>query len=266
MDCVLNINPEIVARRTSERHAGDTPHKTENGSVLTNLATDGYQSHVVTCRLLSLALSLSPSASSDTMSKRTPSSPLDATGSKKRRIHINTIITSTSNNTLRHIRLTQAANGKLSQRRKNKKTTAPPPVIDVDPDDEIDGWVNEPPEDTPVENASHGQPNKTKTKKKKKKSNTNSVSPIPVVKLVTSAHASSYQVKLTEFLPFRDSCLDELLRHEGQGDSMGLKCQCGNATGIFKCTDCFSQLLVCRECIIAAHASLPLHRIQVVSI
>ena len=74
-----------------------------------------------------------------------------------------------------------------------------------------------------------------------------------------------WQKKLFEWLSYRNSFLDELLRHEGFGDSAGspLCGSCGRAEGTIKCNDCFSQLLYCQQCIVKEHVNLPLHRIKV---
>lgn len=73
------------------------------------------------------------------------------------------------------------------------------------------------------------------------------------------------QKKLFEFLAFRDSWLDELLRHDGLANSIASpKCySCGCANATIKCKDCFCQLLRCHTCTVKAHKELPLHRISV---
>jgi len=70
---------------------------------------------------------------------------------------------------------------------------------------------------------------------------------------------------LSEWLEFRDSFLDELLRHDGLGDSFAstICSACREREGTIKCTDCFTQHLRCRHCIVEAHSNLPLHRIEV---
>lgn len=63
------------------------------------------------------------------------------------------------------------------------------------------------------------------------------------------------------WLPFRDIYLDELLCHDGRQQ---LSCnRCNDADAEFKCQDCFGPLAFCRECLLAEHACLPLHRIEV---
>ena len=69
-------------------------------------------------------------------------------------------------------------------------------------------------------------------------------------------------------MPFHDSFLDELLRHDGHGDYLGSStCTlCGQEPedGVFKCKDCFSGcLLRCRACVLSTHEHHPLHHIEV---
>lgn len=74
------------------------------------------------------------------------------------------------------------------------------------------------------------------------------------------------QVKLLKWLDFRQSCLDELLRHDGHADFFGLELctSCKKVDGVYKCLDCFSGgLLHCRECLVTAHYDHPLHQIEV---
>jgi hypothetical protein len=74
------------------------------------------------------------------------------------------------------------------------------------------------------------------------------------------------QTKLTEWLVFRQSCLDELLRHDGRGSFLGqdLCFSCGVVEGTYKCKDCFMGcLLRCRDCMVEAHRDHPLHRAEV---
>ena len=92
----------------------------------------------------------------------------DAGLSKRRRTQVHTIVSS-SNNTLRHIRLIQKRNGKLAQCHKTTKKANPPPIPDVDPDEEIDEWVNELPDDTPPDAIPEGKLNTSKKSKKKRK-------------------------------------------------------------------------------------------------
>ena len=68
------------------------------------------------------------------------------------------------------------------------------------------------------------------------------------------------------FTSFRDTILDEMIRHEGrhpQGE--GLNCQVCDTQmeKVFKCLDCTVVEEICSACIVASHSVLPLHRVQV---
>lgn len=74
------------------------------------------------------------------------------------------------------------------------------------------------------------------------------------------------QTKLLDWLVFRESCLDELLRHDGLGDFLGntLCVSCLGAEGVYKCKDCLGgSLLRCRDCLVNSHRDHPLHRVEV---
>ncbi|KAF8496376.1 hypothetical protein F5888DRAFT_1614545, partial [Russula emetica] len=71
---------------------------------------------------------------------------------------------------------------------------------------------------------------------------------------------------LQEWLIFRQSCLDELLQHDGLSDSLdqGHCISCKKIRGLYKCKDCFSgSLLRCRDCVVDAHRDHPFHRVEV---
>jgi len=108
------------------------------------------------------------------MSKRAASSSTDIP-SKKRRIHLCTVTPSTSAprpSGTRHVRLTQSGN-RLTQRRKYSKKIATLPSNDsvIEPDGEIDEWINEGgDEDTSAKDV------RSTALKKKKKSKSTSVS------------------------------------------------------------------------------------------
>lgn len=124
------------------------------------------------------------------MFKRPQPSPSDDAGpSKRRRTLLNTVVTSTSNNTLRHIRLVEKANGKLAQRRKYTKKPKFLPTTTVDPDDEVDVWINEPLDEPATNDTSPPKPNK----KKKKKRKTVKVSHACVSRLVDEAVGAQTQ-------------------------------------------------------------------------
>jgi len=74
-------------------------------------------------------------------------------------------------------------------------------------------------------------------------------------------------MKLTEWLSFRQTCLDELLRHDGLGSSLGQKgcwsCQ-KDSKACWKCLDCNDGgLMRCQDCIISMHTCHAFHRIEV---
>ncbi|KAH9956388.1 hypothetical protein BGW80DRAFT_1439367 [Lactifluus volemus] len=70
----------------------------------------------------------------------------------------------------------------------------------------------------------------------------------------------------SEWLIFRQSCLDELLRHDGLSDSLDQEycISCKKVCGVYKCKDCFSgSLLRCRDCLVNAHRDHPLHHVEI---
>lgn len=78
----------------------------------------------------------------------------------------------------------------------------------------------------------------------------------------------SSQDPTSEWLPFRDIFLDELLRHEGLGERQcdNLMCEhCGEKPGTLKCPEshCIGSPLLCQTCMVIQHKHLPLHPIQV---
>ena len=100
-------------------------------------------------------------------------------------------------------------------------------------------------------------------KPKPKRKNTTSVR---VLLQVFLALLTIFQSKLKEWLPFRDSFLNELLRHDGHGDYLGstICLSCGQEGGVLKCRECFSgSLLRCRACVLQAHQDHPLHHVEV---
>lgn len=71
-----------------------------------------------------------------------------------------------------------------------------------------------------------------------------------------------------EWLPYRDICLDEMLRHEGLGERSQneLSCEeCGTEDDLLRCADshCVGAPFLCASCMVRQHERLPLHRIQV---
>lgn len=79
-------------------------------------------------------------------------------------------------------------------------------------------------------------------------------------------HTEALQDHLTEWLKYRETFLDEVLRHDGLGDFLGrTRCsRCQNTEGILRCKDCArGSMLKCAECFLELHQSLPLHRVEV---
>ncbi|KAF7305856.1 CxC2 domain-containing protein [Mycena chlorophos] len=63
----------------------------------------------------------------------------------------------------------------------------------------------------------------------------------------------------------RNTFLQALLWHDGRGsEDIKLCTRCNRAghTARYRCDDCFSQRLLCRECCVEVHGMLPLHIIQ----
>ena len=74
------------------------------------------------------------------------------------------------------------------------------------------------------------------------------------------------QSKLTEWLAYRQTCLDELLRHDGRESSVKQDhCRtCDKNDASWKCLDCIDGgLLRCQACLVISHNCHPLHRIEV---
>ena len=68
------------------------------------------------------------------------------------------------------------------------------------------------------------------------------------------------QKLLAQWLPHRQSYLDELNRLESPGENAAV-CVICKAPGDYKCRDCCYPQHYCRECVVARHSHLPLHRI-----
>ncbi|KAM6501762.1 hypothetical protein JOM56_001739 [Amanita muscaria] len=78
-------------------------------------------------------------------------------------------------------------------------------------------------------------------------------------------HSNTTSTKLQEWLAFRQTCLDEILRHDGRGDFLDCEScvECGKEEGMYKCRDCFDgSLLRCQSCLVSIHGVHPLHRIE----
>ncbi|TEB28142.1 hypothetical protein FA13DRAFT_1794138 [Coprinellus micaceus] len=76
-------------------------------------------------------------------------------------------------------------------------------------------------------------------------------------------------VKLTEWLPERDTFLDELLRHDGKisdkmlGQCSDCKTPIPPTAAAYRCQDCFDGLqFCCSGCARAMHLNAPFHRLQ----
>jgi hypothetical protein len=71
---------------------------------------------------------------------------------------------------------------------------------------------------------------------------------------------------MTTWLAFyRQTCLDELIRHDGLGNrSEDPPCEdCGDGLGAYRCLECVGRSLMCLDCVVGAHKRTPLHRIEV---
>ncbi|VDC02319.1 unnamed protein product [Peniophora sp. CBMAI 1063] len=96
--------------------------------------------------------------------------------------------------------------------------------------------------------------------------NTNDADADPSAKRHKSTRAK--RDPMEDFVHYRDILLREMLRHEGLKDeelhpeTNMPTCACGLEASL-KCVDCLEYGLQCSECMVAAHASRPLHRIQI---
>jgi len=72
------------------------------------------------------------------------------------------------------------------------------------------------------------------------------------------------QLGLTPMLlGYRDSQLDELLRHDGKAGLDATCVHCKKDPAVYKCKDCFGLKVFCLQCLIAEHHCHPLHRVVV---
>jgi hypothetical protein len=70
-------------------------------------------------------------------------------------------------------------------------------------------------------------------------------------------------VAMEEWLTYRDTYLQEMLRHDGrEGQPQTFCAECGN-NGDFSCYDCAYSLHYCQGCLVNHHRLMPLHRIRV---
>ncbi|KAI0039074.1 hypothetical protein FA95DRAFT_1504685 [Auriscalpium vulgare] len=86
--------------------------------------------------------------------------------------------------------------------------------------------------------------------------------------LLHVTQASGNPVK--DWLPLRDTYLDEMMRLDGLGDHTDLPMCLGcsgkeggaSSVGEFRCESCTGGVLMCADCTVSAHATHPFHRIQ----
>lgn len=85
----------------------------------------------------------------------------------------------------------------------------------------------------------------------------------------SSVRLNFLQTCMLVWLPSRSSYLDELLCHDGLGDSHskhvcdGCSTKDKSVEGHLHCLDCCKTRLLCSACLLWEHASLPLHRVEV---
>ena len=68
---------------------------------------------------------------------------------------------------------------------------------------------------------------------------------------------------MEEWREYRDTYLQEMLRHDGREGLQVTTCAGCGARGDFACNDCAYRLHYCQQCMIDRHQFMPLHRIQV---
>jgi hypothetical protein len=123
------------------------------------------------------------------------------------------------------------------------------------------------PEDLPEDALQTASTDEADFKPKRKRNNNNRVSvSVPTITTSLTDSSSFRKSKLLEWLSFRDTTLDEILRHDGLGDYLGqpLCCACNIQPGLFKCKDCSGGgRLRCQTCVVKVHQDTPLHQIEV---
>lgn len=89
---------------------------------------------------------------------------------------------------------------------------------------------------------------------------------LPFLYLI-SAHSVFLQQEkpMNSWIPMISSFLDEILRRDGPGAQAtdGPCNSCAQFSPLFRCTECFSNELLCQACIVGAHAQAPFHSIEV---
>ena len=100
----------------------------------------------------------------------------------------------------------------------------------------------------------------TKQKRKRKRENTAKVCDSYYEK---NSYLITCQSNLSQWLAFRDSTLDELLRHDGLFPNKS--CAHGESEeGLFRCKDCgHGTSVCCKDCLLTKHQDLELHRVEV---
>lgn len=86
--------------------------------------------------------------------------------------------------------------------------------------------------------------------------------PSPFPHLIHPLHQEKL---MNSWIPMISSFLDEILRRDGPGtQSTDGPCNsCAQFSPLFRCSDCFSNELLCQSCIIGSHIQAPFHQIQV---
>lgn len=69
---------------------------------------------------------------------------------------------------------------------------------------------------------------------------------------------------MADWLDYRSIFLDEFVRRDGLGSADEHMCaNCEQSPGLYRCMDCHGHAMFCVDCLLAEHARLPLHRIEV---
>jgi hypothetical protein len=68
---------------------------------------------------------------------------------------------------------------------------------------------------------------------------------------------------MDEWLMYRETYLQEMLRHDGREGLQVTFCTDCDERGDFSCCDCAYSLHYCQECLVNRHRLMPLHRIKV---
>ena len=67
---------------------------------------------------------------------------------------------------------------------------------------------------------------------------------------------------MEDWLTYRDTYLQEMLRHDGREEPQVALCGCGKR-GDYSCDDCAYCVYYCQSCLVNRHHFMPLHRIKV---